>query len=157
MTAINSLVYEGLSQPIRNFIHDVHHNPDKAVSKSINAGSLAAALYHLYKGTKGKDNKLDAFIDSLPKAAATAFSIAMAGHAIHDLSKGAYAYDPAKNPILNKSPFKYQALISNQHLNPSPENLTPQDINNLHHFQTLTPQQQQVIVNHYLGQQNHGR
>lgn len=127
MTAINSLVAESLTQPIRNFMHDVHYNPDRAVSKSINVGSLAAALYHIYANSKDKDDKVSAILDSLPKAVYKAAAVATAGHVLADLSRGRYSYDPSRNNMLNKTPFKY----------------TPPEPNNGHN-QHLTPQQQAI-------------
>lgn len=133
MTAINSLVAESLTQPIRNFMHDVHYNPDRAVSKTINVGSLAAALYHIYANTKDKDDKVSAILDSLPKAVYKAAAVATAGHVLADLSRGRYSYDPSRNSMLNKTPFKYTP----------PEN-TNTNAHNTTHNQHLTPQQQAI-------------
>lgn len=127
MTAINDLVIEGLTQPIRNFMHDVRNNPDKAVNTAINAGSLAAAIYHIYSHSKDKDDKISAVFNSIPGAARNALAVALAGHAISDLSRGRYSNDPAKNP--------YMKSFGNVNMN------------DMKHFQNLNKQQQQKAVN----------
>lgn len=143
MTAINNLVVEALTQPIRNFMHDVKHDPDRALSTSINLGSLAAAIYHIYSKTKDQDDKIAAVFNAIPAAAGKALAVAMAGHAISDLSRGRYSYDPNKNKYMNSGPFKY---------NPGPVN--PNDMQRLQHFQNLTHQQQQQTVNHLMNNGN---
>lgn len=133
MSNINLLIVEELNHPVRNFIHDVKYNPGQAANTAINLGSVAAALYHIYANTRGKDDKISAAINSLPSAAMKGLAVALAGHTIKDIARGNVDYNPEHNKTYYQ---KYPGLYYNNHNN-------------------INPQQRQFLQN--LVGNNHGR
>lgn len=134
MTDINSLIVDVLFESlgsqakdgVKQFIHDLEHDPKRAASSAINVGSLAAAIYHIYKNSKDADDKVSAIFNALPAASMKAFAVAMAGHSIADLASGNYSYDPKSNPLNKNNPMFNQQ--HSQHQQPQQKTYNPQQM-----------------------------
>lgn len=118
---INDLVYEDLNSiknKIKAFGNDVKTHP-------LGYGSVAAALYKLYAGTKGKKDKLEAIINGIPGAAKTALGIFLAGHALKNINRELVNTNQNNNQNNNKNQNNNNQNNNNNNNNNNNHNNNP--------------------------------